>query len=71
MAKAAIEHFTRGDFSEYLEHLEFYFCANDIGVVASNAPTAEKARVEKKLFAFLISLLSKTVYLTLKTLCLP
>ena len=44
---------------------------NDIGVVASSASATEKARVEKKMSAYLISLLSKTVYATLKTLCLP
>ena len=71
MAKAAIEPFTGGDFSEYLKRLEFHFCANDIGAVPLNASAAEKTRVEKKMSAVLISLLSKTVYSTLKTLCLP
>ena len=71
VAKAAIEPFTGGDFAEYLERLQFCFCANDIGDVASSASATEKARVEKKMSAYLISLLSKTVYSTLKTLCLP
>ena len=71
MAKATIEPFDGGNFAEYRERLEFYFCANDIGVVSANASSAEKTKVEKKMCASLISLLSKTVYSTLKTLCLP
>ena len=71
VAKAAIEPFTGGDFAEYLQRLQFYFCANDISVVASSASATEKARVEKKMSAYLISPLIKMVYSTLKTLCLP
>ena len=44
----------------------FFFCANEIGVVAANGSTAEKTRCEKRVSAYLISLLSKTVYSTLK-----
>jgi len=66
-AKATIEPFDGGDFSEYRERLTFFFCANEIGVVAANANATEKARVAKRMTAYLISLLSKTVYSTLKT----
>eukprot|EP00117_Sycon_ciliatum_P012587 scpid91167/ scgid13601/ len=69
--RATIEPFTGGDFAEYQERLAFYFLANDIGVVASSASNAEKERVKKKMFAHLISSLSKDVYATLKSLCLP
>eukprot|EP00117_Sycon_ciliatum_P038100 scpid95627/ scgid28375/ len=71
MAKATIEPFDSGDFDEWRERLDFFFCANEIGVVAANASAAEKTRCEKRVSAYLISLLSKTVYSTLKTLCLP
>ena len=71
MAKATIEPFDGGDFAEYRERLEFFFCANDIGVVALSASSAEKTKVEKHMTSHLISMLSKTVYATLKTLCLP
>ena len=46
----------------------FFFCANEIGVVAANGSTAKKTRCEKRVSAYLISLLSKMVYSTLKTL---
>ena len=71
MAKASLEQFDGGDFAEYLERLEFYFAANDIGVVSANATSAEKARVEKKMTAHLVSHLSKSAFTTLKGLCLP
>ena len=71
MAKAMIEPFDSGDFDEWQEKLDFFFCANKIGVLAANGSTAEKTRCEKRVSAYLISLLSKTVYSTLKTLCLP
>ena len=71
MAKASLEQFDGGDFAEYLERLEFYFAANDIGVVSANATSAEKARVEKKMTAHLVSHLSKSAFTTLKSLCLP
>ena len=71
MAKASLETFDGGDFQEWRERLECYFCANDIGVVTTSASAAEKTRVERKMTAHLISHLSKTIYSTLKTLCLP
>ena len=70
-SKATIEQFDGGDFSQYRERLEFYFCANGIGEIASNASNSEKLKEEKKMTAHLVSLLSKTVYSTFKTLCLP
>ena len=66
-----IEAFDGGDFAEYLERLEFYFTANDTGVVASSASATEKNRAQKKLIGSLISQLSKSAYATLKSLCLP
>ncbi|XP_065195792.1 uncharacterized protein LOC135827192 [Sycon ciliatum] len=71
MAKATIEPFDGGDFEEYQERLNFFFIANEIGQVASSASNADKAKADKRMTAYLISLLSKTVYSTLKTLCLP
>ena len=68
---ATIEPFDGGDFKDYRERVEFFFCANSIGVVASNASSGEKRAAEKKMTAHLISLLSKTVYSTLKSLILP
>ena len=70
-SRATIEQFDGGDFSQYRERLEFYFCANGIGEIASNASNSEKLKEERKMTAHLVSLLSKTVYSTLKTLCLP
>ena len=59
MAKAMIEPFDGRDFDEWREKLDFFFCANEIGVVAANASRAEKTRCEKRVSAYLISLLSK------------
>ena len=70
-SRATIEQFDGGDFSQYRERLELYFCANGIGEIASNASNLEKLKEERKMTAHLVSLLSKTVYSTLKTLCLP
>ena len=69
--KATLEQFSGGDFAEYRERLEFYFLANDIGVVSASANSSEKERVRKKMIAHLISSLSKDVYSTLRNLCLP
>ena len=44
---------------------------NDIGVVLSEATRAQTATTAKKKIAHLISCLSKDVYATLKSLCLP
>ena len=49
----------------------FYFVANDIGVVPSEATRAQTATTAKKKIADLIYCLSKDVYGTLKSLCLP
>ena len=45
--------------------------ANDIGVVPSEATRAQTATTAEKKIAHLISCLSKDVYATLKSLCLP
>ena len=69
--KASIEQFDQGDFAEYQDRLHFFLFANDIGTVPSGASTAQKELAEKKKAAYLVSLLSKTAYTTLRTLCLP
>ena len=51
-----------------LERLEFYFKANDTGVVPSEATRAQTATTAKKKIAHLISCLAKDVYATLKSL---
>ena len=63
--------FTGGDFEEYAERLQFYFLANDVGKLGSSPSPAEKQAADRKKAAVLISLLSGTVYSTLKSLCLP
>ena len=63
--------FTGGDFEEYAERLQFYFLANDVGKLGSSPSPAEKHAADRKKAAVLISLLSGTVYSTLKSLCLP
>ena len=63
--------FTGGDFEEYAEHLQFYFLASDMGKLGSLPSPAEKHAADRKKAAVLISLLSGTVYSTLKSLCLP
>ena len=71
MATKMIEPFDGGDFGEYLERLEFHFCANNIGVVLASATAAEKKAAEKRMTASLVSSLSKSVFTTLKSLILP
>ena len=68
-ATTELELFTGAVFAEYLERQEFYFIANGIGTLAANV--SEKNRAQKKLFANLIASLSREVYATLKSLCLP
>ena len=68
---ATIESFTGGDFEEYSERLGFYFLANDVGKLGSSPTQVDKQAADKKKAAVLISLLSETVYSTLKSLCLP
>jgi len=68
---ASIDTFQGGEFEEYAERLEFYFLANDVGKLGANPTDDEKAAADKKKCAVLISLLSATVYSTLKSLCLP
>ena len=68
---ATIESFTGGDFEEYSERLGFYFLANDVGKLGPSPTQVEKQAADKKKAAVLISLLSGTVYSTLKSLCLP
>ena len=63
--------FTGGDFEEYAERLQFYFLANDVGKLGSSPSPAENHAADRKKAAVLISLLSGTVYSTLKSLCLP
>ena len=60
-----------GDFEEYAERLPFYFLANDVGKLCSSPSPVEKLAAEGENAAVLISLLSGTVYSTLKSQCLP
>ena len=69
--KASIEQFDQGDFAEYQDRLHFFLFANNIGTVPSGASAAQKELADKKEAAYLVSLLSKTAYTTLRTLCLP
>lgn len=71
MPKSSLEPFDGGDFAEYLERLQFFLLANEIGVVPSNATNAEKTAAAKRRAAYLVSMLSKDVYSTFKSLCLP
>ena len=66
-----LEPFDGGDFSEYVERLEFFFFANDIGQVSDTANSALKKEASKKKKAFLISFLSWKTYSTLKDLVSP
>ena len=49
----------------------FYFVTSDIGVVPSEDTRAQTATTAKKKIAHLVSCMSKDVYATLKSLCLP
>ena len=56
MAKSSLEVFDHGDFTEYNERLDFFFTANDIGVVTSASSSAEKTKADRKRAAYLVSL---------------
>lgn len=58
-------------FTSYLERLEQYFLANDIGDCAEDAAAAVIAVADKKKVAVLISVIGKKVYGTLRDLCSP
>ena len=58
-------------FNSYLERLEQYFLANDIGVYEADANAAAIAAADKKKVAVLISVIGKKVYGTLRDLCSP
>ena len=66
--KASIE---QGNFAECHDRLHFFLFPNDIGTVPSGSSAAQKELADKKKAAYLVSLLFKTAYTTLRTLCLP
>ena len=69
MTSTKLEPFSGGDFVK--NYQRYYFVVNDIGVVSSKATRAYTATTAKKKIAHLFSCLSKGVYETLKSLCLP
>lgn len=76
MAKiGSIETFDGDDFVSYQERLESYFLANDIGLILSNEHDANHAnevlKADKMKVAYMISLIGKDTYTTLKDICLP
>ena len=58
-------------FSSYLERLDQFFIANDIGQCAADATDAVQQAAEKKKVAVLISVMGKRSYNTLCDLCMP
>lgn len=58
-------------FSSYLERLEQFFIANDVGKVASDASEAVKKAADPKKVAVMISIIGKKTYNTLRDLCTP
>jgi len=67
----SIEPFDGGDFTDYLDRIECYFCANDIGVVAASASSTVKLAAARKMTATFITLIGKDTYAILKDLCYP
>lgn len=62
---------TKELFSFYLERLEQFFVANDIGQCTADATDAVRQVADKKKVAVLISAVGKTTYNTLRDLCMP
>ena len=58
-------------FSSYLERLDQFFIANDIGQCTTDATDAVRQAADKKKVAVLISVMGKTSYNTLRDLCMP
>ncbi len=58
-------------FASYLERVEEYLVANDIGVVAGDATVAQKAVADRRKVSVLITLVGPKVYGTLRDLCSP
>ena len=58
-------------FASYLERLEQFFVANDVGMVAADAEDAVKKAADKKKVAVMISVIGKKPYNTLRDLCSP
>ena len=49
MARLAdLELFPSGDFTEYAQHLEFFFTTNDIGIVPASASSQDKVAANRK-----------------------
>ena len=58
-------------FTAYLERLEQFFIANDIGQCAADATEAVKKAADKKQVAVIISVMGSKTYNTLRDLCSP
>lgn len=58
-------------FTAYLERLEQYLIANDIGLCASDASAEVKRAADKKKVAVVISVIGSKTYSTLRDLCSP
>ena len=58
-------------FTAYLERLEQFYTANDIGQCAADATEAVKKAGHKKKVAVIISVIGSKTYNTLRDLCSP
>ena len=58
-------------FTPYLERLDQFFVANDIGKCADNATAAVVRAATQKKVAVMISVVGKKTYSTLRNLCSP
>ena len=58
-------------FAAYLERVEEYFIANDIGALDAGATAAQVAAADRKKVSVLITLVGKKCYGTLRDLCTP
>ena len=66
VATPTIEAFDGGNFDDYLDRVECFFCANDIGGVPSSASAAQRTAADKKMTATLITLIGKDTYTILR-----
>ena len=58
-------------FTAYLERVEQFYIANNIGICAGDATEAVKKAADKKKVAVMISLMGSKTYNTLRDLCSP
>lgn len=71
MSVGSLETFDGTDFPSYLERLESYFIANEIGQTAEDADDDVVSAANKRKAAVCISLIGKEAFSTLKDICLP